>query len=324
MMITVYSYNIAEGTLSQPTKEELPNVFESENVDLWVDLEAPTAEEAEILRTVFNFHELAIEDCIATDIEEAKLDDYEDYLFLVFHSVFFNSERLAFDITELDLFFGENYVVTHHKKPTVGINQLKRRLEKEIDFMAQGTDEILHAIVDSLVDNYVLTFKKLERSIYNFETEILSEPTKNTFNNLFKLKRGLINLRRIIAPEEEVLEILANSEHDLIQEENKFYFQDVHDHISTIEGLLDSYSDMVKGTMDTYVNISNLRLQKIMQILTMIMTIMLPSTLIASFYGMNFKHLPLDNLPYGFEIITVLCIMFAGIMLWYFKKKNWF
>jgi len=323
-LITIYSYDIAAGTLSNPTVEELPEVYESGNVDLWIDLEAPTPEEADILRTVFNFHELAIEDCIAIDIEEAKLDDYEDYLFFGFHSVFFDSSNLSFDIIELDMFFGKKFVVTHHKKPTVGISQLKKRLEQGNDFMAEGTDGILHAVIDSLVDNYTVTVKQIERSIFSLEEELLSAPTNKTFNNLFKLKSILIHLHRLIAPESQVIESLANSEHGLIQEETTVYFDDIHDHISTIEGLLDSYMDMVKGTMDTYVSIANVRLQKIMQILTIISTIMLPPTLIASFYGMNFKHLPLEDLPYGFEIISVLCLMFAGSMLWYFRKQGWF
>ncbi|MBN1292465.1 MAG: magnesium/cobalt transporter CorA [Candidatus Latescibacteria bacterium] len=323
-MITIYSYNIAEGTLSCPSVDELPAVYESGNVDLWVDLEAPTYEDANILRTVFDFHELAIEDCITADIEEAKLDDYENYFFLVFHSVFFNMEKLSFDINELDLFFGKNYVVTHHKKPTTGINQLKKRLERGIDFMALGTDEILHAIIDSLVDNYTVTFKHIERSIYALETEILSEPTKKTFNDLFKLKRGLINLRRIFTPEEEVIESLAQSEHELIQEENTIYFQDIHDHMSTIQGLLNSYLEMVTGTMDTYVTITNHRMTGVMQMLTIISTIMLPPTLIASLYGMNFIHMPLLESPIGFEIITAICFLFAGSMLWWFKKQDWF
>ncbi len=323
-MITIYSYNIAEGTMSCPSVEELPEVFESDNVDLWVDLEAPTYEEADILRTVFDFHELAIEDCINADIEEAKLDDYENYLFLVFHSVFFDKENLSFDITELDLFFGKNYVVTHHKRPTRGISQLKSRLEKGIDFMAQGTDEILHAIVDSLVDNYSLNFKQLERSIYSIETEILSDPTKKTFNNLFRLKRCLINLRRILTPEEETIENLAQSDHELIQEENTIYFQDIHDHMSSIQGLLNSYMEMVTGTMDTYVTITNHRMTSVMQVLTVISTIMLPPILIASIYGMNFEKMPLLHSPYGFEVVSSVSVLFAGIMLWYFKKQNWF
>ena len=324
MMITIYSYNIAEGTLSNPTMSELPEVFESENVDLWIDLEGPTADEAGILGSVFNFHELAIEDCITADIEEAKLDDYEDYLFLVLHSVFFDRDSLTFNINELDLFFGKNFVVTHHKRPTVGINQLKMRLEKGIDFMAQGTDEILHAIIDSLVDNYTFTFKQLERSIYALESEILSEPTKKTFNNLFKLKSGLIHLRRFILPESEVIESLAHTENGLIQEENTIYFHDIHDHISTIQGLLTSYMEMVTGTMDTYVSITNHRMTSVMQILTVISTVMLPPTLIASIYGMNFGNMPLLDKPYGFAVIFAFCLMFAGSMLWYFKKQDWF
>ena len=322
-MITIYSYNIAEGTLENPAVRELPAIFESDNVDIWVDLESPTAKESEILQTVFDFHELAIEDCTAIDIEEAKLDDYEDYLFLVFHSVFFDREDLDFDIVELDMFFGKNFVVTYHKKPTPGIKMLKKKLEKEINFMGRGTDEILHAIVDSLADNYILSFKKLERSILQIEAEILSHPSKKTFNNLFKLKRGLINLKRIIAPEEEVVGILGNSEHILIQEENKFYFQDVHDHVSNIEGRLQSYIEMVTGTMDTYVSITTHRMNTVMQTLTVVATMVLIPTLIASIYGMN-VNLPFQNNEYGFTIVITISFLSIIAMLWYFKKKDWF
>ncbi|HUT62820.1 MAG TPA: magnesium/cobalt transporter CorA [Anaerolineae bacterium] len=323
-MITIYSYKIAEGTLECPSLQELPSIFESDNVDLWVDLEAPTPEESEILHTVFDFHELAIEDCTAVDIEEAKLDDYEDYLFIVFHSVSFNKNELAFDINELDLFFGKNYVVTYHKNPTPGIGQLKRHLEKGVDFMGQGTDEILHTIVDSLVDNYMLSFKELERTFYQIETEILSYPSKKTFNNLFKLKRELINLKRILAPEEEVTNSLGNSEHELIQEKNRIYFQDIHDHVSNIEGRLQSYIEMVTGTMYSYVSITSHRMNIIMQALTVVATIVLIPTLIASIYGMNFPNMPLQNNPHGFTIIMTLCFGLVLAFLWYFKKQDWF
>ena len=219
-MITIYSYNIADGILEKPAVDKLPELLEAENVDLWIDLEEPNLKESQILRDIFNFHELAIEDCTQADIEESKLDDYEDYLFLVLHSFFFTPEKIKFDINELDLFFGKNYVVTYHKYPTIGIRQLKKRLENNIDFMGEGTDEILHAIVDSLVDNYVLSFKRLERTIYKAEAEILSNPTKKTLNDLFKLKIGLINLSRVMIPGEEVMENLGETENKLIQEEN--------------------------------------------------------------------------------------------------------
>jgi len=322
-MITIYSYDIAEGTLARPSMEELPTIFESENTDLWVDLEAPTPNEIAILRDVFDFHELAIEDCIDTDIEEAKIDDYEDYLFLVFHSVFFQSDTLMFDFIELDMFFGKNYVVTYHKKPTPGIKLLKKRLEKTINFMGRGSDEILHAIVDSLVDNYLASFKKLERAIFQIENEILSNATKNTFNNLFKIKRGLINLRRTLTPEVEVVESLGGTEYDLIQEENKIYFQDVHDHISNVEGRLRSYIEMVNGTMDSYVSITQHRMNSTMQALTVVATIVLLPTLITSIYGMNLD-LPFQDNPHGFLIVTCFCMALVIFMLRYFKKREWF
>ncbi|MDP2983422.1 MAG: magnesium/cobalt transporter CorA [Candidatus Latescibacter sp.] len=322
-MITMYSYNIAEGTLACPQIEELPALFEAENVDLWVDLESPTHEEAEILSAVFDFHELAIEDCVATENEEAKIDDYDNYLFLVFHSILFNSEKLIFDFDELDMFFGEHYVVTYHKKPVIGVNQLRKRLERDLDFMAQGTDEILHAILDALVDNYVASIKRLERTIYKLEAEILAEASQKTFNELFLLKRGLINLRRIMTPAEEVVEQLGTMENELIQEENRVYFQDIHDHISSIQGLLQSYTEMVSGTMDTYVSLTTHRMTNVMRTLTIISTILLPQTLIASIFGMNLD-LPFQKSPLGFYIIIGMDVLITGGMLWYFKIKDWF
>jgi len=323
-MITIYSYNIAEGTLDQPTLEKLPDLVEAENVDLWVDLESPNLKESEILSTVFGFHELAIEDCTAVDIEEAKLDDYEDYLFLVLHSVLFSKDNMTFDTNEVDLFFGKNFVVTYHKQPTPGIKRAKKRLEKSIDFMGQGSDEILHAIIDSLVDNYMVSFKKLERTVLEIETEILSEPSKETFNSLFRLKRGLINLRRYIAPEVAVIDSLGTTEHDLIQEDNQIYFQDIHDHVSNIEGRLGSFIEMVTGTMDTYMTITQHRMNVTMQALTVFATMVLFPTLIASVYGMNFEWMPLLHNKYGFLIVMGGTFCSVCLVWLYFKKQKWF
>ena len=214
-------------------------------------------------------------------------------------------------------------MVTYHKKPTFGISQLKRLLDNKIDFMAQGTDEILHAILDSLVDNYFISFKHVERTIYNIEAEILSNPSKKTFSDLFKLKIGLINLRRILTPGEEVMKNLGKSEHQLIQEENKVYFQDVHDHISNIEGLLQSYLEMVTSTMDNYVSLTTHRMNSVIQTLTVLATLILIPTLIASIYGMNLD-LPFQDNPHGFTIIITLNFLLMGLMLWFFKKKDWF
>ncbi|MFC1551741.1 magnesium/cobalt transporter CorA [Candidatus Latescibacterota bacterium] len=323
-MITIYSYDIANGILSIPEAEQLPELLETESADLWIDFEAPNLKESEILRSVFNFHELAIEDCIETDIEEAKLDDYEDYLFLVLHSIGFNSSKFKFNVMELDLFFGKNFVITYHKKPTAGIDLLKKRIERKIDFMAQGTDEILHAIVDSLVDNYVVAFKQLEKTIYKLETEILAHPTQKTFNDIFTLKIELINLVRILNPGEEVMESLGEKEHELIQEENKVYFQDVHDHISKIQGLLQSYMAAVSSTIDAYMSLSSHRMNKVMQTMTIIATIVLVPTLVASIYGMNGIDLPFQNTPHSFLIVIAMNVFFVGGMLMFFKKKDWF
>jgi magnesium transporter len=322
-MVTIYAYNIAKGTLERPMLQELPKIFDSEGIDLWIDFENPTPEETEILFTVFNFHELAIEDCIAKLIEEAKLDNYEDYLFIVLYAVNFVEQLLTFNTIQLNIFFGKNYVVTYHQKPTFGIDTLRKRLEKDIGFMAQGADVIFHTIIDSLVDNYFLSLKHIEKIIYNLEIEILSNPTQSAFNNLCSLKRDLINFRRIFAPSEEVLKTLGDINHPLIREENQVYFQDIHDHISSVQGLLNSYMEMVTVTLDTYLSLTIHQMNTNMQKLTVIATILLLPTLIASVYGMNLR-LPGQNHPYGFAIVMFCSFMLILGLLLYFKKKDWF
>ena len=190
--------------------------------------------------------------------------------------------------------------------------------------MAQGTDEILHAILDALVDNYAASFKRLERTIYKLEAEILAEASQKTFNELFRLKRGLINLRRIMTPAEEVVEQLGTMENELIQEENRVYFQDIHDHISSIQGLLQSYTEMVSGTMDTYVSLTTHRMTNVMRALTIISTILL----LPDPYRQSIRYEPRPSFPErtrsGFYIIIAMDLIITGGMLWYFKIKDWF
>ena len=126
-----------------------------------------------------------------------------------------------------------------------------------------------------------------------------------------------------MTPAEEVVEQLGTMENELIQEENRVYFQDVHDHISNIQGLLQSYTEMVSGTMDTYVSLTTHRMTNVMRTLTIISTILLPQTLIASIFGMNLD-LPFQKSPLGFYIIIGMDVLITGGMLWYFKIKDWF
>jgi len=189
--------------------------------------------------------------------------------------------------------------------------------------MSSGTDELLHAVLDAVVDNVGHSFRKLERTFFLLGAEILSDSSQKTFKNLFLLKRSLINLRRVLAPAEEVIEELGTKEHELIQENNRVYFQDIHDHISTIQGLLNSYMEMLSGTIDSHIHLTTLRMTNVMTILTVIATIMIPLLLITSIYGMNIE-LPLQKNQHSFTIIMAISVFVTIVMLWYFKKKDWF
>ena len=323
-MLNLFVYNRTTKTLEMPDISSLEKIREDRDYVLWLDMEAPTEEESSVLRDVFNFHELAIEDCLLAEAEEPKLDDYEDHLFIIVSAVSFSRSRDQFETTELDIFFGSGFVVTFHKKSIPGITTLRESVKKDETFMSKGSDNLLHAIVDRLVDNYSLSFKKFERYLYTVQAGIFENQDKEILNKLFNFKRTMLNLMLLMEPQREVLNRLSGGEIRFIDEENIPYFSDVYDHMDRIEGLMHSYNDLINGALDTYMSMSSNRMSQVMKTLTGISFIMLPLTFIASLYGMNFINMPGLKSPLGFPISMALMGILAGGMIWYFKKHKWF
>ncbi|MDF2672781.1 MAG: magnesium and cobalt transport protein CorA [Clostridiales bacterium] len=290
---------------------------------IWVDMERPDEKEMNLLRDVFKFHPLAIEDCVHR-IQRPKVVNYKDYYFIVLNEFIGGDINKYFTYSEVYIFLGDNYIVTLHWNKLKVIGDTMERITNGPYIFEKGIDFILYNLFDTLVDDYFPLTDSIGDKIDDIEETILKEPKRQVQDDILVLKRNILKLRKVLSPQREVLNILLRHDFDLIQEENRLYYMDVYDHMLRIYDLLDTYTDLLASTMDLYMSQISNRMNEVMKVLTMITTIMMPLSLIAGIYGMNFKFMPELGTRYGYFATLGLMAVIAVMEIFYFKKKKWF
>jgi len=318
-MIRTYSYSTEKGFEAdrKPVRDPGPGAV------LWTDIEIPDSSEVEVLGSVFGFHPLAVEDCIKMQ-QRAKLDDYQDYFFIVTQSVAEGRSDNRLMEKELDIFVGHNFIVTFHWEEVGPVSSVRQRIEKNPEILARGTDYLLYLILDAVIDDYFPFLDHLDDRYSRFEEKILENRGKIELNELLKLKRTLLEMRKILSPHREMVNALIRYEGLFTKEENRIFFLDVYDHLMRIFDFLDTYRELISGSLEIYLTVVSNRMNEIMKTLTIIATIMLPLTFISSIYGMNFRYMPELEWRYGYLWSIGLMLATAGGMVYYFRNKKWF
>jgi magnesium transporter len=294
---------------------------------LWVDLEAvPKAETEPLLRKTFDFHPLAIDDAL-NESHVPKLDDWGHYLYIVLHTVVFDEREQDVDTLELDIFVGKNYMVTHHDHPIEAVNRVWAAIQRDDRFLKNGADHLLYRLMDEIITSFMPVVEQLDLSLDQIEDEIFGKYASGTLEKLFSIKRSVLYLRRILAPQREVLNKLARDKIEAIDESDRIYFRDVYDHLVRMYDITESVRDLVSGALDSYLSVVNNRLNDVMKTLTIITTLFMPISFIASFFGMNFFQ---PAIPLGVWtgwpafLITMLIITLTpiGMFLW-MRHRHW-
>jgi magnesium transporter len=281
----------ADGSLTEPGAEELPAALAAALAEpaglLWLDLVGEPAEVCEpILRDTFGFHPLAVEDALAQS-HVPKLDDWDSYLYVVLHSVHAGSPE-ALHTHELDLFVGPRYLVTHREEAVEGLDNLWAAARRDVRLLARGCEHLLYRLVDELISNHLPVIEGIDAEVERLEDEILDRPGRRALEQALRCKRGLLLLRRILAPQREVINRLARDELAVIGEEHRVYFRDLYDHLVRLYGITESVRDLVGGILEMYLSAINNRMNEIMKTLTLITTLFMPISFIVGFFGMNF------------------------------------
>ena len=307
------------------SSDELRQFLRDDKAVIWVDFEAASNEENGALTDIFNFHPLAVEDCINLS-HHPKLDKYDDYLFLVLHAVDFGRKKGEEMATlELNIFIGSNFIVTYHRKPIRSViatrDRCRQRPEK---ILGEGPDFLMHKIVDALVDNYLPTFSLIEHEIDHVEDEVFENSSEGLLETILTLKKDVMYLKKVVTQQRNTVYKLANTRLELIGKDSQMYFSDIYDQLYRFTDQIENFRDLLNNMVDMYLSMSSMKMNQIVKTLTVVMTILMPMTLVTGIYGMNFKFMPEINSPYGYYLTLAAMLLMAILLGYFMKRKRWF
>lgn len=323
-MFESFIYNPEKGLQAQVSTTELAQALKEERSILWIDIFDIEDADIDFLTSVFNLHPLTLEDFIMPNARP-KIEKFRDYLFLVMFSLesLNGNDKGAIKTTELDFCLGKNFLITFHECPVNSLNLCKDRIRKQSPMMQHGADMLLYSILDSCVDSYLPVIGEFDNLVDDMTDELFKDPSNETLKKIYQLKNQILHLRRTIGPQADIIGLLGRGDFEFLTPSTLIYFRNVYDNLVRLNDVVGTSRDIIAGAMEAYVSIVSNRLNEIMKTLTVIATIMMPLTLIASIYGMNFKYMPEISHPFGYPAVIAIMVILSVIMLSYFKRKKW-
>ncbi|HBB16191.1 MAG TPA: magnesium and cobalt transport protein CorA [Syntrophus sp. (in: bacteria)] len=272
--------------------------------------------------SVFGLHPLILEDILNTE-QRPKSEDHGDYLYIVLR-LFHEDAGGGLIPEQISIVLGPNWMISLQEKKGTLFDPIRERLRNEKGRLRKaGADYLAHALLDAIVDSYFVVLDKFGEKIENLEDALVGRPSPETLRAIQAFKREIILLRKSVWPLREMLGGLGRSDSPLIREQSVIYFRDVYDHAVQVIDTIETYRDMLSGMLDIYLSSISNRMNEIMKVLTIIATIFMPLTFLAGVYGMNFKHMPELEWPWGYFALWGVMIVIAIFMLIYFRRRRW-
>jgi magnesium transporter len=289
---------------------------------VWADVSDPSSEDFAELAAEFGFHPLSIEDC-RNEHQRPKIEEYQGYYFIVLYEAALTGPEDRLELRELNIFLGQNYLVTVHSKPIRAVATAARLWHEWTDRAEHGAGLLSYLLIDAIVDDYLPLLDILSERMDDVEDKIFGEFRPDALEDIFRIKKQLLYLRRSITPLRDVFNTLLRREQPLFPREVHVYFQDVFDHLIRVADTIDNLRDMLGSTMDAFLSVQGNRMNMIMKRLTSIATILMSVTLVAGIYGMNFDLMPELHWRFGY-VFALLSMVGIGVGLYvYLKKVDW-
>jgi magnesium transporter len=330
-MLTAF-IKFGDGRVStEATEDVLKQAMRDDRAVFWLDMECPSDDEVGLLDEVFGFHPLAIEDTIKY-AQRPKIESYtaagdaaaRGYFYMVIHGPDVETFKQKLRTKEVDVFVSQNYLVTVHDEKFRSVCEVRDRAVSDPRLVLdQGIDMLLYQILDKLVDHYLPILEYIQEALDDLEEEAAQNPTAELLTRISAKKRELLDLRRVIGPQREVLAQLTRGEVPFIRESTRLYLRDVLDHLVRAVETIELYRDLILGARDIYMSSVSNNLNRIMKTLTVITVIALPLNVITGFFGMNFDAVPgLHSRTAFWTTVGVMIVGVAG-MLGVARYKRW-
>jgi len=271
----------------------------------------------------FNIHPLVLEDIVNTG-QRPKTEEFEDLIFVVLKMLHYDENLEKITSEQFSLVLGPNFLISFQEIQGDVFRTVRERIRKpKTRIRKAGCDYLAYALIDAIVDHYFLILEKLGENIEALEEDLLENPSPETLQTLHEMKREMIYLRKQIWPIRELINSLVKGESSLINESTRLFFRDIYDHTIQIIDTIESYRDILSGMLDIYLSTLSNKMNEVMKVLTIIATIFIPITFVAGIYGMNFKFMPELEWRWGYVMVWAIIVVVVGIMISYFKKKQW-
>ncbi|PMB23794.1 magnesium/cobalt transporter CorA [Fischerella thermalis] len=312
------------------TPEECVPYLDTESVT-WVDVRGLGSEDIlQRLGQVFELHPLVLEDIVNVP-ERPKVEDYQDQLVIIARMVIPKKKSHGFHSEQVSFVLGKHYLLTVQEEPKRDcFEAVRSRIFKNKGMICKkGPDYLTYALMDAIIDGFFPVLEKYGERIEDLEDEVISQPTPKTLKKIYKVKRELLQLRRAIWPQRNLLHTLIQDDNEMISHEVRVYLRDCYDHAVQVIDMVETYRELASGLMDVYLSAVSNRMNEIMKLLTVISAIFIPLTFIAGVYGMNFNtekspyNMPELNWYWGYPACLAVMAVIAGVLLYIFWRKGW-
>ncbi|MCX6029731.1 MAG: magnesium/cobalt transporter CorA [Chloroflexi bacterium] len=245
------------------------------------------------------------------------------YYFVVFYTATYNPQEDHIEPRPVSLFIGANYLVTVHTGPERHIADTLARWRAPKSPLGHRIGSLVHALLDAMVDDYFPLMDQVADRVEDLEDTIFTHFDEGSIETIFRLKKDLLAMRRVVAPERDVLNVLLRRQLPIFSSEDVAYLQDVYDHIVRVTDNIDTYRDLLSSALDSYLSLQGNRLNQIMKVLTIGSIILMADALVTGFYGQNFHFFPELSWPTGsFWALGLMAVITLGLVV-YFRRKKW-
>jgi magnesium transporter len=301
--------------------DDISEVLKVEGQFVWVGLYEPDEPLLRKIQEEFGLHDLAIEDALAAH-QRPKLEEYGDALFIVLRTVQLVDAEIA--LGETHIFVGPKYVVSVRHGSSLSYAEVRKRCERAPHLLKKGPAFVLYSLMDFIVDHYFPVADALEERLDGIEEQIFSgEPDRDTVEDIYKLKRDLLVMKRAVSPLIDVCNRLMRYDTSVIADDVRPYFRDVYDHVIRINETIDTSRELVTSALEAKLSLTSVSQSEIMKKLAAWAAILAVPTMIAGIYGMNFEFMPELRWQHGYFAVLSLIATACGLMYWRFKHAGW-
>lgn len=323
-MYESFLYHPEKGLQTGSSRAKIAEALQDGQTLIWIDVLDIDDSDIDLLTSVFNLHPLTVEDFIMPNARP-KIEKFKDYFFLVMFSLELNGEDKKEKVIagELNCCLGKNFFISFYSCPPGSAGVCRERRTKQSQALMHGVDMLLYSMLDSCVESYFPVIQKFDDFVDEIGEALFKEPNPSVLKKIYYLKNEVTSLRRNIGPEADMISGIARGDFEFIAPANAVYFRNIYDSLVRLNDTVGAMRDIITGAMEAYTSLMSNRLNEVMKTLTIIATIMMPLTLVASIYGMNFKHMPELNSKFGYPAVIGIMVTITITMLIYFKRKKW-